>query len=200
MTRPSAATREEPAERLRLFFAVWPPEPAAAALHGWAVATQAAVGGRALAAAKVHLTLAFLGHVPADRLEHAIAAGRRVLCDRTALLLTEARYWPRSHLVWVGPKTTPAPLAGLAAELQRELAAAGFKLDEREFVAHVTLLRDVPRLRGLPALPDVDWPIAEFVLARSETAAAGSVYTILERFPLGYTGCCRRNNDFGERR
>jgi 2'-5' RNA ligase len=187
MTRPSAATPGKPAERLRLFFAVWPPAPAALALHGWAVATQATVGGRALAAGNVHLTLAFLGSVPAEQLEHAIVAGRRVAGESTALLLTEARYWPRSHIIWVGPKTTPAPLFKLAAELQHELGVLGFSLDEREFVAHVTLLRDVPRLRGLPALPEVEWPITEFVLARSEAAAPGSVYTILERFPLGYT-------------
>jgi 2'-5' RNA ligase len=176
-----------PAERLRLFFGVWPPEPAALALHGWAVATRSAVGGRAIAAANIHVTLAFLGSVPAEKLEHALAAGRRVSGESTALLLTEARYWPRSHIVWVGPKATPAPLTKLAAHLQRELATAGFTLDEREFVTHVTLLRDVPRLRGLPELPEVAWPITEFVLARSETATAGSVYTILERFPLGYT-------------
>ncbi|HEY7672447.1 MAG TPA: RNA 2',3'-cyclic phosphodiesterase [Gammaproteobacteria bacterium] len=174
-------------ERLRLFFAIWPPEPAAAALHAWAVATQAAVGGRALAAANVHLTLAFLGHVPAERLDAAVAAARRVRGTRGSLPLTEARYWPRSHLVWVGPTAPPAPLVALAAELQRALAAADFTLDEREFVAHVTLLRDVPRLRGLPELPAVEWPIDEFVLARSAPAAAGSVYTILARFPLGYT-------------
>jgi 2'-5' RNA ligase len=184
MTRPTTATGPE---RLRLFFAVWPPEPTAAALHGWAVATKGAVGGRAIAAANIHLTLAFLGHVSAERLDAAVAAARRVRGTSHTLPLTEARYWPRSHIVWVGPKAPPEPLAALALELQRELAAADFKLDEREFVAHVTLLRDVPRLRGLPALPDVEWPIDEFVLARSETAAAGSVYTILERFPLGYT-------------
>jgi 2'-5' RNA ligase len=187
MTTRASASGTKPAERLRLFFGVWPPEATALALHGWAVATQATVAGRAITATNVHLTLAFLGSVSSERLDHAIAAGRRVLANRTALLLTEARYWPRSHIVWVGPKATPTPLAKLAAELHRELAAAGFALDEREFVAHVTLLRDVPRLRGLPDLPEVEWPITEFALARSETAAAGSVYTILERFPLGYT-------------
>jgi 2'-5' RNA ligase len=171
---------------LRLFFAVWPPEPAALALHGWAIATQATAGGRAIAAANIHVTLAFLGSVPAEKLEHAIAAGHRVAGESTALVLTEARYWPRSHIVWVGPKVAPAPLAKLATDLHRVLAAAGFTLDEREFVAHVTLLRDVPRLRGLPDLPEVEWPITEFVLARSETAPTGSVYTILARFPLGY--------------
>jgi 2'-5' RNA ligase len=187
MTMRAAAPGTSTAERLRLFFAVWAPEPAALALNGWAVATRATVGGRAIAAANVHVTLAFLGHVLVEKLELAIAAGRRVAGEPTALLLTQARFWPRSHIVWVAPKTTPAPLAKLAADLQRELTAAGFTLDDREFIAHVTLLRDVPRLRGLPALPEVEWPITEFVLARSETAAAGSVYTILERFPLGYT-------------
>ena len=135
---------------LRLFFAVWPPEPAAALLHAWAVATQGAIGGRAIPAANIHLTLAFLGHVPAERLDDAVAAGRSVRGTAHALPLTEARYWPRSHLIWVGPKTPPPPLVALARELQDALATAGFEPDEREFVAHVTLLRDVPRLRGLP--------------------------------------------------
>ena len=199
MTTRSTAERAPPrAPRLRLFFAAWPPAPAAAALHRWAVETQAAVGGRAIAQANIHLTLAFLGSVPVERLELALACGRGVTDRRDAgatlatgeslaLRITEARYWPRSHIVWVGPKETPMPLATLAAALERELIAAGFEIDSRGFVAHVTLLRDVPRLRGLPALPDSEWPITEFVLVRSETAAAGSVYTILERFPLGYT-------------
>jgi 2'-5' RNA ligase len=187
MTTQSAPTGSPPAERLRLFFAAWPPAPAAAVLHGWAVATQAAVGGRAIAALNIHLTLAFLGSVAAPRIGDAVTAGRRVRGAAHALPLTEARYWPRSHIVWVGPRATPPPLAALALELQHELTAMGFELDEREFRAHVTLLRDVPRLRGLPELPGVDWPITEFVLARSETAAAGSVYTVLERFSLGYT-------------
>ena len=172
---------------MRLFFAVWPPEPAAQALHRWAVATQADIGGRAIAEANVHLTLAFLGAVEVEALERAIAAGRRVTGESLRLPLTEARYWPKSRIVWVGPKETPQPLATLAAALERELIAAGFELDSPGFVAHVTVLRDVPRLRGLPELPHVEWPITEFVLARSSPSAAGSVYTILERFPLGYT-------------
>jgi 2'-5' RNA ligase len=187
MTTTNAEARARAAPRLRLFFGVWPPQRTAAALHRWAVETQASVGGRAIPAANVHLTVAFLGAVPAERLEQAIAAGRRVSAAIHALPLTEARYWPRSRIVWVGPKETPAPLAALAAQLKRSLTAAGFELDSRELVAHVTLLRDVPRLRGLPDLPEVEWPIDEFMLARSETAAAGSVYTVLERFPLGYT-------------
>jgi len=178
---------------MRLFFAIWPPEPTATALHHWAVAAQAVVGGRAIAVANIHLTLAFLGSVPAERVEVAIGAGRRVageLAERAeplALPITEARYWPRSHIVWVGPKEAPAPLAALGADLGRALSEAGFAPDSRELVAHVTLLRDVPRLRGLPDLPKVEWPITEFVLARSVTGAAGSVYTILARFALGYT-------------
>ena len=199
MTTSDRAERAPPgALRLRLFFAAWPPEPAAEALHRWAAATQGAIGGRVIPVSNIHLTLAFLGSVPVERLEQALACGRRVT-DRhdagailatgetLALRITEARYWPRSRIVWVGPKKTPEALVKLAAELERSLAEAGFELDSRGFVAHVTLLRDVPRLRGLPELPDIEWPVTEFVLVRSETAAAGSVYTILERFPLGYT-------------
>jgi 2'-5' RNA ligase len=170
-------------ERLRLFFAAWPAEPTAAVLHAWAARAQAEVGGRVIPVANIHLTLAFLGDVPAVGLAQAVGAAQRVAGEVHALPVDEARYWPRSRIVWVGPKKTPAPLAALAADLADKLREAGFALDERPFAAHVTLIRNA-RLRGLPPLPAVEWPISEFALVRSTPAEAGSKYEIVERFPL----------------
>jgi len=68
--------------------------------------------------------------------------------------------------------------------LQRELQRAGYVLEPRPYAAHVTLLRGAPRPRELRPLPKVEWPVDEFTLVRSTNAAKGSVYEVLERFPL----------------
>jgi 2'-5' RNA ligase len=64
----------------------------------------------------------------------------------------------------------------------RELRAASFALEDREFVAHVTLARRGERPAALPPLPPIEWPVSDFVLVRSQPSAGGSNYAVLERF------------------
>jgi len=177
-------------ERLRLFFAAWPSGEAAAALHAWALAAGETADGRVTRGENVHLTLAFLGAVAPQRLPRALSAARRVAAanaradEALALPIEAARYWPRSRVLWVGPKQTPAALAKLAGDLRRALAEAGFELQRRAFAAHVTLIRKTRLPRALPPLPEVAWPIDELTLVRSMPHRDGSRYDVLERFAL----------------
>ena len=72
----------------------------------------------------------------------------------------------------------------LARELAKALRHAGFALERRPFAAHVTLIRKARAPSTLPPLPQVDWPVNEFVLVRSILSSEGSRYAVLERFPL----------------
>lgn len=100
------------------------------------------------------------------------------------LPVTHAEYWPHNRIVWAGPERTPAPMRRLAIGLNKVLSNAGFVLERRAFAAHVTLIRKARAPRMLPPLPNVDWPVDEFVLVRSRLSEAGSHYEMLERFPL----------------
>jgi 2'-5' RNA ligase len=171
-------------ERLRLFFALWPPEEAALALHAWASAAQRACGGRVTRAESIHLTLAFLGEVPPGRMPAAVAAARRVRGESHTLSLDETGCWQRNRIVWAGAREVPGALARLAQALGAELGAAGFALERRPFAAHVTLIRKARGAGPLPELQPVAWPVAEFVLVRSLLSSAGSRYQQLERFAL----------------
>ena len=168
----------------RLFVAIWPPAATAAALCQWAGLVQREAGGRAIDAAAIHLTLAFLGEMNPQRAVAAVAAARAVHRAPHELPLEEARYWPHNHIVWVGPRATPAPLEALASSLAAALLRQGFVLERRRFAAHVTLLRKVPAECRLPPLPKLAWPVQEFSLVRSTLAAGGSRYEIFERFAL----------------
>lgn len=133
----------------------------------------------------VHLTLAFLGDVAAERLPDAVEAARSVRFARHELAVEEARYWPHKRIVWVGPRRTPAEIVALADRLRLALAAAGFEIEQRPFAAHVTLLRKANHGGKLPALAPIAWPVEEFVLVRSRLSAQGAAYEMLERFSGG---------------
>jgi 2'-5' RNA ligase len=162
----------------RYFFAVWPPAKTAAALAQWASVLE----GRVTPAAKIHLTLAFLGTVAAEK---AIAAARRVEGRSHVLPIERTGYWRHNKIVWAGPRETPSALAALVESLHLELYRAEYILERRPYAAHVTLARGAaPPRRELAPLPKVEWPVAEFTLVRSTNSAKGSVYEALERFPL----------------
>jgi 2'-5' RNA ligase len=168
---------------MRLFFAVWPPPEAAEALHHWALLAGRATGGRPAGAGAIHLTLAFLGETDEARLAELKAlrtAGRGHL-----LPLECALHRLRQRIVWVAPRKTPEALAALAGALAGRLAEGGFRTEARPFAAHVTLVRKTRERGELPPLPEVRWPVAEFLLVRSRLSAAGTRYETLARYALG---------------
>lgn len=171
-------------QRSRLFFAVWPPRAAAETLYAWALEAQRATGGRVTRAETVHLTLVFLGEVSDNRLSRAIQAAREAKSNSHAMILEQARFWRRNRIVWVGPRETPEPLGILVANLKGRLTAKNFKTENRDFSAHVTLIRKAREPRQLPQLPAVNWPVEEFVLVRSQLSADGSRYERLASFAL----------------
>jgi 2'-5' RNA ligase len=75
-------------------------------------------------------------------------------------------------------------LKQLAGDLREELLRDEFTLEEREFAAHVTLVRKAGAPDSLPPLPRLDWPVQEFVLVRSASSGGGSRYETLHRYPL----------------
>lgn len=166
---------------MRLFFALWPPAQTARALGEWAAEVAKRSGGKVTAVDNIHLTLAFLGDADPDG---ATAAARKVNAPRHRLPIDAAQYVKRNEMVWVGPATVPPALGALVADLQHVLRDAGFDLEERPFRAHVTLVRKAARPPSIPQLPQVPWPVDEFLLMRSRTSSKGSTYEPLERFTL----------------
>lgn len=167
---------------MRLFFALWPPPEAAAAMHGWARAVQRGCGGRVTRAETIHLTLAFLGEVEEEHLPDLKSMSARG--KPHVLPIEQSRFWAHNRIVWAGPYETPEILKSLAENLHEELKAKEFRMDSRKFVSHVTLIRKARDPGPLPALPAVEWPVKEFVLVRSQLSASGSRYEVLQRFPL----------------
>lgn len=150
----------------------------------------------------MHLTLAFLGDTPADRVDGLVAALAPAFAaaPELDLVLAGGGTFPPgrpARVAWVG-LTGPSALAALqrrVAGVAAELATAlGRPADRKPFHAHVTVAR--PRrpwnrraaerfaaaFEGPVGEP---FRVAEGVLYRSRLDPGGAIYTPLERFPLG---------------
>ena len=167
----------------RLFFALWPDDAVRARLR----AAQEAMprrGGRPVQVEDIHITLAFLGRVDAERRACMETAAGRVQGKVFDLRVDRQGYWPRPRVAWCAPAETPEALRDLVWRLNRALALCGYEPERRSYSPHVTLFRDSRAVPGGELACPVHWPCREFVLAASANAAVGPRYQVLARWPL----------------
>jgi 2'-5' RNA ligase len=141
-----------------------------------------------------HVTLRFLGPTPEERVPALVEAVRREAAGVApfALELGAAGAFPdarRPRVVFVAVEP-PAPLAALAAAVERGVVAAGFAPEARGFHGHVTLgrVREQRRRVRLPAgarSAPARLPVDAFALFSSRPSPAGSLYTPLAQIALG---------------
>jgi RNA 2',3'-cyclic 3'-phosphodiesterase len=175
-----------------LFFALWPDHALQVALADATESVVLASGGRPMPPENFHLTLAFVGSVPESSVAKVEAVGHQVAAELerspVQLALDAIEYWKKAKVVCAtasAPRGAGVRLAdALATALKSRLTAAGFTPDLKPFRAHVTLARKVPRRCGDHTIQSVLWSFKEFVLVESRTEAEGSVYRVLESFPL----------------
>lgn len=163
-------------------------------------AVQAELGQRGLRArwtrpGNLHLTLKFMGDIPADRVPIAAAALRAAAAEHDAFELTAEGIgvFPgmrRPRVLWAGLSGAIAALEGLQREVDDRLAASGFEREPRSFHGHLTLGRFGEGALG-GALADAmsaystqrfgSFEVREVVLFQSDLQPGGAVYTALAR-------------------
>jgi 2'-5' RNA ligase len=167
---------------MRLFLALWPGEETRAALAEVAVALAGVASGKPTPAEKIHLTLAFLGEIPAERIDDVRKVAGAVREAPFELVLDRVGSFRKARVAWAGSSVPPAALVRLQSRLEEALRARGFALDERPFAAHVTLARKIALPVPPAPMPPVRWRANEHVLARSETGTGR--YSVMEAWPL----------------
>ena len=172
-------------DRARVFFALWPKPRVRESLAAVTRAAQAECGGRATAAEKLHLTLAFLGDVDRARLAAVRSIASAVTGAPFELHLTRVGWWRHNHIVWAGSDHSPQGLEELVSSLHRGLSAEGYAFEDRPYAAHVTLVRNALRAPAQAAIPRLVWPVAAFALVESVPAGGGVRYEVLAQWPLG---------------
>ena len=188
----------------RLFFALWPDAATRTRLAALvpALPAEPLTGARVSPAQNLHLTLAFLGTVAAsaEAQLRGLAkdnAGRPPLSSEPSvpppltLSLDTLGCWPRGGILFAAPSFTPAGLIALAVDVSAMARAAGVAMrSDAAFRAHVTLARRVSA--GVawpwPLAEPIAWSVDRYALVWSRPTPAGSLYEVVETWPLPVDG------------
>ncbi len=156
---------------------------------------------RWIAPESLHVTLQFLGDVPAEKIAAIVEALRRVCADIPAFSfdLVGLGVFPnprRPRIVWVGVHEPRGVLITLYQGVGQALSPLGFPPEDRAFTPHLTIGR--ASRRASPAelraageqITKLDVglvetvPVRRIVLMRSDLRPDGAVYTPQAVLPL----------------
>jgi RNA 2',3'-cyclic 3'-phosphodiesterase len=179
------AGRAKAATPLRVFFALWPDEVAGERITALARDVVRRAGCRALRPENIHLTIAFVGDVTADRIAALEAIGAAAARESApfVLLLDRLGAFRSTGIAWLGTDVPPLPLVHLVDTLRQGLAADRFPVEQRSYRAHVTLARRCSSVAAATIVPVV-WPVERLTLMASELHPAGSRYRELAAWAL----------------
>ena len=137
-------------------------------------------------AANFHVTLAFLGNVSVKQLDTII----RLIDEMPSVTafdvsLNQLGYWPKPKAFWLGSQQTANEHLMLTKQLHKIANKSGLQLQERDYVAHLTLARKCkvnPPATLFPA--NFNWYADQFHLFESRPSPQGVVYPILQSWPM----------------
>jgi 2'-5' RNA ligase len=185
---------------LRVFVAVEIPAELAAACEALqSQLRQQGLRSRWVRPESLHLTLKFLGNIPAGQVPAVVHAMRTAMCGYSPMRFTAEGIgvFPslrRPRVIWIGLSGQTAALAELQRDLDESLSAIGFRKEERAFHAHLTIGRfsepaDSDRIatgiRSYAGRTFGSFEVREGVLFQSDLRPKGPVYMALARVGLG---------------
>ncbi len=185
MTSPASVGGDD---RLRLFLALRPPEQFLDAVEAWQAAELDGV--RLVPREHLHVTLAFLGHRPAEELPVILEALRAAVGGvAEEIRLTPTRYRETRSVGMLLLEDEGRRAIALADDLQGRLEALGvYRRERRPWLPHLTVARFRARKGLRPGLEN----IRTHVLIPSDGSAylsrlrpGGAQYEILENVALG---------------
>lgn len=143
-------------------------------------------GYKKVCEANLHITVAFLGMVTAERQSCIEQAVEQIHQPSFDLELDHFGYWRRSQILWAGCQPAPGALQNLVAELQQAMRDCDIPVEARSFQPHMTLMRGVRRKPAdLPVMPPLRWSLDSFSLMVSEQQPGGGVsYQVLRSWLL----------------
>ncbi|WP_073811504.1 RNA 2',3'-cyclic phosphodiesterase [Kitasatospora sp. CB01950] len=173
---------------MRLFVAVNPPARAIQELAAASSSLRELPGAERLRWSETagwHLTLAFLGDVPADEVPSLAGKLATVADEHPRLRLRLAGGGTfGDRVLWCGVQGETAALRRLAGAVRDALDVA----DDHPFHPHLTLARSRAGARGMRGMADVlkgfrgvEWEAGWIYLMRSETGSGPARYTVVER-------------------
>ena len=164
---------------MRLFFALWPDVDVTRQLTQMAGRLNLESRSRRIDPKNYHVTLAFVGEVPAARLAVLRQIGQSLQARPFTLSCDSVEFWRESQVVVAAAPAAPPGLLDLWRKLNDAIG-----LPRERLRAHVTLARKVTQAPVSQAMSPVVWRASNFSLIRSDTGGVESAYTVLDTWSL----------------
>lgn len=145
----------------------------------------------------IHITLKFLGQIPAASTAKLSAAATRAVegLSPFRVHIEKPGVFPKHgtpRVLWIGVRDDFGRLAELQTRLENECAKEGFSRETRAFHPHLTLarLRQPQRTRELALahkelhFEPIEVIVSELLIMRSELSNPGSRYTVFSTHTL----------------
>jgi len=170
---------------MRAFFGLSPDANTKLAIDTWRNTAFAHLDGP-VPAANFHVTLAFLGNVSTiklDTIDHLIDEMPCVAAFDVSL--NQLGYWPKPKAVWLGSQQTAIEHLILAKHIREIANKSGLQLQDRDYIAHLTLARKCKVKPPGPTFPaNFKWHADQFHLFESKSSPQGVSYPIRQSWPL----------------
>jgi 2'-5' RNA ligase len=185
---------------VRLFIAI--PLPADLAERAFTILPTALPALRRVKAENLHVTLAFLGNTPDERLTEVIAGAREAAAPVAAFTLAfdSAGRFPdrgRPRVVWLGMADGAQSVLELGQGVYAALRSRAIRFDDRPLAPHLTLARVVEDSTAAEAktvgvalaalaIPPLRFEVNEIAVVQSVLSPKGPRYTSLATVPLAH--------------
>jgi len=146
----------------------------------------------------IHLTIKFLGDVPLSKIESLCDSVERAAngLNEFDIEVSTAGCFPSARsprVLWVGLGNMPDGLKQLHANVESELARAGFPREQKRFSPHLTIGRVRGSQNAAQTAEDLiaqgfaqeTFRATEVIVMRSELNSSGSIYTPQAIIKLG---------------
>ena len=177
---------------MRLFVAAELSDELVDALAETSASMRSTVPGRYVGSDLFHVTLAFLGEVPGVVVPDVIHAVRQACARHEAFTTSLGALGTfgraSSAVLWQGFDKGREQWGNLASDVRAELRAAGFSVDDKGFIPHVTLMRRADVSQGTLPMPCADCGVVDTVTVfSSDLSGERPRYEALERISCSRT-------------
>jgi 2'-5' RNA ligase len=125
-----------------VFFALWPDDRQRDRLRDVINSVAKTVEGTAVDRRNWHITLAFIGTFPEDRVPYLLERAGQIEVEPFRLSFDRLEFWPRPKVASLCAATVPPELQALVDSLNTVLVDLGIEPEDRTYRPHITVARN----------------------------------------------------------
>jgi 2'-5' RNA ligase len=165
----------------RLFFALWPDHRQRDRLRDVVASVAKTVEGRAVDRRDWHVTLAFIGPFPENRVPYLLERAAQIEVEPFRLNFDRLEYWARPRVASLSAATVPPALQQLVDALNAVLLDLGLKPEDRNYRPHITVVRNARAFTTERLSQRVVTEWSSFELVESVSVPGGVNYVPLKQ-------------------